>query len=130
MNCTSFKRNTNKVCIGDLNRRIEIQTSYISPDNSPNSVATATFTTIATVWAMIKTNPTNSFIDGVNTIGGFNTDFYIRYSSSIDFEQQLWVLYDGNRFKITGINNIDKQDNIVNLRSTEAGSASITVNSR
>ena len=130
MICNSIKKNTNKVCTSDLDKRIIIQTSSIAPNNSPNSVATTAFATVVTVWAMIKTNANRDFIDGVNIQNGLNTDFFIRYTASIDFEKQLWIEYDSNRFKITNIDNIDKEDKIIRLRSTEKGASSILVNAR
>ena len=130
MTCNSIKKNKNKVCTGDLDKRIIIQTSSIAPNNSPDSVATTAFATLATVWAMIKTNANRDFIDGVNVQNGLNTDFFIRYNSTIDFEQQLWIEYNDNRCKITNIDNIDKDDKIVRLRSTEKGDKTILVNAR
>lgn len=130
MSCNSIKKNINKVCTGDLDKRIIIQTTSITPNNSPDSVATTGFATVATVWAMIKTTPNRQFIDGVNVENGLNTDFYIRYNSSINFEQQLWVEYNDNRFKIVNVDNIDKEDKIIRLRSIEKGDKTILANAR
>jgi head-tail adaptor len=87
MKCQAIKKNTNKICRADLTHRIKIQTSYLSPNNSPNSTSSITFTTVATVWAMIKTNTAREFIDGVNIENGLNTDFYIYYNSAIPFDK-------------------------------------------
>jgi len=130
MACRSIKPNTNKVCIQDLNKRIEIQTSYIAANNSPGGLSTANFVTVLTVWAMIKTSANVQFIDGVNIENGLNTDFFIRYSSAINFEKQLWIEFDGNRFKITNIENIDKQNKFIRLRSIEKGAKTILANAR
>lgn len=130
MKCQSIKRNINKVCIGDFNKRIKIQTTSITPNNSPNSLSNVGFTTIATIWAMIKTNTAREFIDGVNIEAGINTDFYIRYNSSIPLDKQLWIEYDNNLYKITNTNNIDKDNKIVRLRSIEKGDKTINANKR
>lgn len=130
MACTSIKPNVNKVCTGDLNKRIQIQTSYIAANNSPNAVSTANFVTVLTAWAMIKTSSNVKFIDGVNVENGINTDFFIRYTTSIDFEKQLWIEFDSNRFKITNIDNIDKQNKFIRLRSVEKGLKTILANAR
>ena len=130
MICRSFKKNINKVCVGDLDKRVKIQTSSISPINSPNSVSTTAFSTILTVWAMIKTNANSRYIDGVNIENVLNTDFFIRYTSSIDFEQQLWIEFNNNRFKITSIENIDKDNKFIRLRTSEKGTKTILVNQR
>ena len=130
MKCQSIKKNIKKVCISDFDKRIKIQTSSITPNNSPNSVSSVGFTTIATVWAMIKTNTAREFIDGVNIESGINTDFYIRYNSSIPLDKQLWVEYDNNLYKITNLDNIDKDDKTIRLRSIEKGDKTINLNKR
>jgi SPP1 family predicted phage head-tail adaptor len=130
MKCNSIKQNVNKVCIGNLNKKIKIQTSSIAPNNSPNSLATASFETVATVWAMLKTSPNRSFIDGVNVANGLNTDFFIRYTSSIDFDKQLWIEWNNTRFKIINPDNIDKEDNFIRLRCVEKGDKTILANAR
>lgn len=130
MKCQSIKKNINKVCIGDFDKRIKIQTSSITANNSPNNLSSVQFTTIATVWSMIKTNTAREFIDGVNIENGLNTDFYIRYNSSIPLNQQLWVEYNNNLYKITNTDNIDKDDKIIRLRSVEKGDKTINANKR
>jgi len=79
---------------------------------------------------MIKTNTAREFIDGVNIENGLNTDFYIRYNSSIPLNQQLWVEYNNNLYKITNTDNIDKDDKIIRLRSVEKGDKTINANKR
>lgn len=130
MRCQSIKRNTNKVCAGDFRDRIAIQTTSITPNNSPNALSSVGFSTIATMWALVKTNPSREFIDGVNIENGLNTDFYIRYNSAIPLDKQLWVEYKSVLYKITNTDNIDKMDNIVRLRSTEKGDKTINANKR
>lgn len=130
MKCQSIKPNINKVCLSDFKDRIKIQTSSIIPNNAPNSLSSVGFTTIATVWAMVKTNTVRDFIDGVNVEIGINTDFYIRYNSSIPLDKQLWIEFKNNLYKITNTDNIDKQDKIIRLRSVEKGDKTINANKR
>ena len=79
---------------------------------------------------MIKTNTAREFIDGVNIENGLNTDFYIRYNSTIPLEKQLWVEYGGNLYKITNVDNIDKDNKIIRLRAIEKGDKTINANKR
>ena len=130
MKCRSINKNINKVCIGDFNHRIKIQTTSIIANNAPDTLSTVGFTTVAEVWAMIKTNTAREFIDGVNVENGLNTDFYIRHNSSISFSQQLWIEYESNLFKITNIDNIDKDNKIIRLRAIEKGDKAINANKR
>lgn len=130
MACESIKKNKNKVCIGDLDKRIKIQTTSITANNAPGGLSTTGFADIYSCWALVKTSANRQFIDGVNIENGLNTDFFIRYTASVNLEQQLWVEYAGNRFKIVNTNNIDKDNQIVRLRSSETGSTAILVNDR
>ena len=130
MKCQSIKRNVNKVCIGDFREKIKIQTTSISANNAPNGLSSVAFTTVAEVWAMIKTNASREFVDGVNIENGLNTDFYVRYNSAIPLTKQLWIEYKSNLYKITNTDNIDKMDNIVRLRSAEKGDKTINANKR
>ena len=130
MKCRSINKNINKVCIGDFNHRIKIQTTSIIANNAPDTLSTVGFTTVAEVWAMIKTNTAREFIDGVNVENGLNTDFYIRHNSLISFSQQLWIEYESNLFKITNIDNIDKDNKIIRLRAIEKGDKAINANKR
>jgi len=110
MVCKAIKPKSSRVCVGDLNKKIKIQFSSSKPNNAPNTNAGTVFSDVVSVWAMIITNPNNEFINGVNTVDGINTDFYIRYTTSIDLSKQIWVEYASNRFKITGVENINKED--------------------
>lgn len=128
MVCKSIKPNTNKVCISNLNERIVIQTKTIASNNNPNSEATTVFTDVASAWALIKTNSNYEWIDGVQVRNGFNTDFYIRYNSVIDYTQQLWIEHNSNKYRVVNIDNIDKQDEFIKLRTTQTGNESINAN--
>lgn len=130
MACISIKKNTNKVCTGDLDKRIKIQTTSITANNAPGGLSTTGFTDIYTCWALVKTTTTRQFIDGVNIEIALNTDFFIRYTGSVNFEQELWIEYAGNRFKLINYNNIDKDNVIIRLRCSEKGDSAILVNAR
>ena len=130
MICTSIRKNINKVCTSDFNKRVKIQTTSISANNAPSGLASVGFADILSVWALVKTSSNREFIEGVNIENGLNTDFFIRYNSSVDFERQLWIEYNDSRFKITNVDNIDKENKIIRLRSTEKGNKSILANSR
>lgn len=130
MKCQSIKKNTKKICTSDFDKRIKILTTAIIANNAPNSLATVGFTTIATVWAMIKTNTAREFIDGVNIEKGINTDFYVRYNSSIPLDKQLWIEYQNIYYKIVNTDNIDIDDKIIRLRSIEKGDKTINANQR
>ncbi len=130
VSCPSIKKSVNRVCSADLDKRIAVQTTGIAANNTPNGKATTSFTTVATVWAMIITKPITKFIDGVNVEGGITNDFFIRWTSAINFEVQLWVEFNNSRFKIDSVENIDKEKKFVRLRSIERGAKTIEANQR
>lgn len=130
MKCQSIKKNTKKICTSDFDKRIKILTTAIIPNNAPDSLASVGFTTIATVWSMVKTNTAKEFIDGVNIEKGINTDFYVRYNSSIPLDKQLWIEYQNIYYKIVNTDNIDIDDKIIRLRSIEKGDKTINANQR
>lgn len=130
MKCQSIRKNINKVCIGDFNKRIKIQTSSIKANNSPSGLSTVGFQTLVSVWALIKTTSNREFIDGVNIENGLNTDFFVRYSPNLNYEQQLWIEYENNRFKVKNIENIDAENKIICIRCIEKGDKSILANAR
>lgn len=128
MSCESIKPNINKICISDFKNRIKIQYRSIAPVNSPDANLTVSFTDVISCWSLIKTGTSNNWINGVNTGETNNTDFFIRWTASVDFAREIWILFDGNRFKISNIDNIDKQKNIIRLRSVEKGDKDINAN--
>jgi SPP1 family predicted phage head-tail adaptor len=130
MVCRSIKPNVNKVCIGDLSKKIAIQYSSSVPSNSPNSNSTTSFKDIKKVWAMIKTRRTGEFIKNTNIRDTITTEFYIRYDSSIDFQQKLWVEYNDKRYVVINYENIDEQDRFIVLSAVERGKKSINANQR
>lgn len=130
MACKTIKPNISRICSADFNRKIKIQYTASVPNNNPNSNAGTTFKDLKTVWAMVKTGITTEFIDNVNVERSVNIDFYIRYTNSIDFEKEIWVLFDNNRYKISSVDNIDKRNEIVRLRAIERGNKSLGANQR
>lgn len=130
VSCNTIKSNVKRICAANFDKRIKIQTSSISGNNTPGGAASTAFADVATVWAMVKTSPNREFVDGVNVSNGINTDFFIRYNSTIDFTKQLWVEYNNERYKIEIPENIDKSDETVRLRSRELGNKNIQGNQR
>lgn len=130
MTCEAIKPSKSRVCIGDLNRKIKIQFTSSKGNNAPNANASTAFKDVTGVWAMIITKPLSEFVNGVNIANGISTDFYIRYTSAIDFSKQIWVEFEDVRYKITDIENINKESRFVRLRASERGDKSLGANQR
>lgn len=134
MSCKTIKPNISKICEGDFNRKIKIQYTASAANNKPNSNASTSFNDLIQVWAMVKTNSlisgSSDFIQNVNTQKGFSIDFFIRYTASIDFERELWVEFNGNRYKVGSVDNIDKRNELIRLRASERGKKTVQANQR
>ena len=55
MTCKTITKQANKICIGNLNKKIKIQTSSFIDSNTPNQPSGIEFADILEPWAMIKT---------------------------------------------------------------------------
>ncbi len=133
MACKKITGNPYKVCIGDLRNRIEIQYAISKPNNSPNGKATSKFVTLLKTWAMVKTRVSvnsSQFFDQVNIAGGEDTNFFIRFTSLINFQRDLWVLFNGNRLHVLSVENIDGRSETIRLGCTTRGDSKIKGNQR
>ena len=100
MACKSIKPNTNRICVADLKDRIKIQRTYSAGNNNPDTNASTSFVDLGSFWSLVKTSPSANFVDGVNISNSINTDFYIRYTTSIDFDDIIWIEFRNRRFKM------------------------------
>jgi len=128
MKCQSIKNNVKKICTADFNKKIVIQRYTSGGSSNPNADAILTYQTIATVFAMLKTNATGDFVNNVNVGNSITIDFYIRHNSAIDISQQLFVLLDNIRYKIELVDDIDKDNKIIRLRAKELGLSTLKAN--
>ncbi len=123
MSCkTRIKFKKSKICTGDLNKKILIQFPFSSGTNSLDSNSERGFKNIGTFfWAAIKTFNTRNMVDGVNLGEGITTDFYIRYTDTIDLNKEIWIEYNCRRFKIDSITNLNEDNRILRFRTIERG---------
>lgn len=130
MVCDTIKNNKTKVCIGDRDQKIIVQTTTTTANNSPGTYQDIAFQDVATMWAMVKTSSNNRYIDNVNTSGATTTDFYFPYTVDIDYTAQLWVDWRGIKFKVLSTENIAKQFRTIRLRASETGDSTYKTNLR
>jgi head-tail adaptor len=117
----SIKSQKKKICISDLNKKIEIQTSSFQNSDAPNTDSGLVFNTIATPYAMIKTINNINYNNGVNADSSITHLFYIRFNSSLNFFQELFVRYDNRIFNIESIENIGEENKYFMLSAVERG---------
>lgn len=121
MKCETINNKKIHICTNAFDKKIKVQISTTIYNNSPDSEPTYGFTTIAEVWALIKTTNGNEFFDGVSVLQNNNTDFYIRFNTAIDITKQLFVDYQNVKYRINTVENINKQNKVLKLRSQEKG---------
>lgn len=128
MKCQSIRKNIKKICTNDFDKKIVIQKYGSVGNSSPDSDITLNYITLATVFAMIKTNATGDFVNNVNVNNSITIDFYTRFNSLVDINQQLFVLFDNKRYKIELVDDIDKDNKIIRLRARELGLSTLQAN--
>lgn len=125
MKCQAIRKNNKKICIADFDKKIKIQ-SYSTAISNIGDIGVS-FIDIAEVWAFIKTRNNASFIADVNIADITTIEFYIRYLD-VDLNKQIFIEFEGNRYKINSIENIDKDAKIIVLRATERGNKELNAN--
>ena len=131
MACGRIKNNITKICINDFNTKIIIQKPTFRVSNARGVNATAGFTDIKQVWAMVKTiNPFESQ-NGTNTnLATITTEFYIRYDSAISLEDKLFIEYDSIKYRVVQADNIDLKNETIVFRTVKRGEESNAANLR
>ena len=107
--CKKLTRVKTQVCIGSLNRKIDIfQRTLTAPLDPANDLVdyTESFTLLANVWAMIKTPKGQTIFDDIGTEKVVSDIFYIRFISGLTSEN--WIIYNSIRYDIQTIENVEQ----------------------
>jgi SPP1 family predicted phage head-tail adaptor len=126
MKCQSIKKNNKKICISDFDKKIKIQIYSLQVSNVAETQIG--FIDLAEVWAFVKTRNNASFVANVNIDTAITIEFYIRYIDNIDLNNQIFIEYEGKRFKINSIENIDKDNEVIVFRAIERGKQELDAN--
>ena len=124
--CSSIKRKKRKVCIGDLDTEITIQSRDITSPYSNNVDFTETFTGKATVWALINTVSGKTMFDGSGIERDVTHEIYIRYISGVTSED--WILHNGQRLDILPVEDLDERNEFMKLKCSNRGTTANAVN--
>jgi SPP1 family predicted phage head-tail adaptor len=122
MTCTStIKFPKPKICTKDLKHRILIQYRETTATNDSDLEPEPTYTDIGNYWAAVKTTPSRQAFNDVNQNGAITTDFYIRFTDTIDFLKNLWIEFKGRRFEVINSDDIDEFGEFFRLRALDKG---------
>jgi len=111
--CEFIKRKHRKVCIGDLDTLITLQSRDIVAPEFGNVDFDEDFQDIAEVYAMIETKPGETIFDGVDTEFNVTHEMTIRFDSSVTSE--TWVELDIRKFDIVSIENLEERNEWMTL---------------
>lgn len=102
-------KNKCKFKIGSLNIKITLQTRKINPwATNDNGEPRYIFTDIDIVWASLQIKSPYIVIDGIGQDAKYTHKFTIR--SRDDITNELFIVYNGNRYDITNFKNIGDED--------------------
>lgn len=124
--CVQVKLKHRKICIGDLNKKIQLYTRSIT---APRDITAdddqvdygETFSNAVTVWAGIETKSGREIFDGSNLIGVATHFFYIRFRQGLTSES--WIKFNGEYYDILRIENWEERNEFMLLYSSVRGDA-------
>ena len=124
--CTKIKGRKRQICIGDLDQIITLQNrSLTAPAFGVD--ATETFTDAnPDLFTMVKTVTGESVFDGTETERTVTHRFYVEFLTGITAE--TWILFDGNRYDILDVEDLDERHEWLLLRATKLGTTANQVN--
>jgi SPP1 family predicted phage head-tail adaptor len=87
-------------------------------------------TNVLTVFADIKTKTTANFFNGINQGNTTTHIFTIRYTPAIytqlqELTQEYWILYNGKRYHIVNLENINEENLLIRFNAKVRGKDSV-----
>lgn len=128
--CETIKIKHRKICVGDLDRQIEIyqrdlRTAQMDVDYREE------FTKIDDFWAAVQTSSVGRLnhrreFDGTNLGDAFTHLFYIHFDDRIT--QEAYISFNGEYYDILETENIDERDEWMALYTNVRGDNTLPVN--
>lgn len=118
--CTPIHKKRRNICIGDMEDEITLEDRAITPPDFDSTDFDETFTTNATVWALIQTVEGKTFFDGVSTEENITHWIYINFDVTVTAE--TWILLsDSRRLDIIRVEDLDERNDFMLLHCTDRG---------
>jgi hypothetical protein len=126
-NCDIKRIKATKLCRGDLKHLVSLQTRSLEASGYDSSQPNEVFTTIREQWCAIET------VSGVGQgVSRFSKIHILEESTHLfwttwdsDFpdleNRNHWILYEGKRFKILRVDNINELNTTIVIQTTERG---------
>lgn len=104
--------------IGEMRRRVTLESRTQAPlGGAGGTLLDNVFATIATVWAQVITTKGTPRIDGVHIEDQPTHRFVIRRRT--DIESDNYVKWDGRRFRIRDVEDVDEEHRFLDLLCEE-----------
>lgn len=128
--CVRIRGKRKKLCSGDLNQLIQLQNRAIAApqqggvdftevfQDKPINTDEASPYNEGDVWAFIETTGGKTIFDGVND-RVVSHDIYLRFVDGVTAE--TWVVYNGNRYDVVTVENLDEANEYLRLRCNLRG---------
>lgn len=116
--CVNIRRKHRKVCIGDLDEEVILQSRTITAPTSGVDI-TENFTNDNTVFAMIETVNGKSFFNSVGIEFNVTHHIYIIFIAGITDED--WIEFDNRRFDILDFEDLDERKEYLKLVCNDRG---------
>jgi len=130
--CVKIRRQSKRICIGSLNRRVILYTRTITPPSGDSTEFTETLSEPKTVPALIAPNAGDKIFDGSNIIRINTTNIFIRYIANITFEKWIELVSVNSQpneyFDILSVTNLDEANRFYKLECTRRGDISKQIN--
>jgi len=118
--CAPIKKNNRSVCVGAMNKKIEIEARAITPPTfSINTDYNEDFTLVKTVWANIVTVSGMTTFDGTNVERVVTHFFYFRYIPNITFEN--WIKFRDEYYDIIRVEDLDNDNKFYLAKASKRG---------
>ncbi len=121
--CEKIRGKKRKVCIGDMNKLIDIQVRTLEPPSTAFDYD-INLTTIDQVFAMIHTASGaisgEAFFDGSNVERFVTHMIYIRFRTDVTAE--TWIKFNDEFYDILNVENLDENNEFLLLKCNVRGS--------
>jgi SPP1 family predicted phage head-tail adaptor len=124
--CKKIRGENRKICIGDLNTEIALNTRSIRPPSLGSVDYDEEFVSTTSVFSLVKTKIGATVFDESNTERIVTHFFYIRFDSSITSE--TWIEFNNELYDIITVENLDQRSEFLLLRCVIRGSDTVRTN--
>ncbi len=127
--CVTIRGKRRSICAGDLDRMITLENRAIQAPTDgvdytelfTEKPVDASILSPGDVWSMVETVSGATVFDGTNIERVYTHRFYIRWIAGVT--AQTWILFDGDRYEIINVEDLDARREFLLLKATIRGTS-------